>query len=78
MQRTPVALEVCNTTVSQWFVENVFEHLIPNFYKKTRVYVRNRTEMAKKQHIDEPFTMIICTVMVIIDCLSTVVGRKHN
>ena len=34
--------------------------------------------MSKEQHIDEPFTMMICKVVNIIYCLSTVIGHEQN
>ena len=46
--------------------------------KNCACYFWNRTEMSKEQHIDENFTIMVCPVMKIIDCLYTVITREHN
>ena len=34
--------------------------------------------MSKEQHINEPFTTMLSSVVNIIDCFSTVIGRECN
>ena len=36
------------------------------------------TKMSKEQKINEPLKMMVCLVVIIIDCLSTGITREHN
>ena len=54
---------------------SIHENLLQNF---RACYFYNITEMSKEQHINDIFKMILCAVVYIIDCLATLIVRKHN
>ena len=41
-------------------------------------YFCNGMKISKEQHIDEHFLLMVCTVVNVVGCLSTVYGCKHN